>query len=749
MPDHRLPVKHDSNRRARERAFREARSPLFVQCALALLVVVNTGATQAQESETRGASQSTAQCRAPGTIPPRGKVARSGPLPMDIQARDMQAPAGAPMRFTDDVLLVYGDQTLKTDELIYDPETGQVELPGWLEYTDAVIRMRADSAAYNTDSSAGRFSGVDYYIAGAEGAGSAAEVRMLGPEQARVQTFDFTTCDVTDPDWQLKAGEVDLDFETGVGTARDARLEFKGVPLLYSPWLSFPLDNRRKSGFLYPQLGFSSDNGIDMAVPWYWNIAPNMDATFTPRLIGDRGLSMGSEFRFLTRRQTGTFRFDYLPDDDEADRDRWLARIRYGARLAERWTTRVNFNRVSDEDYFFDLGNDLESSTIQYLRSDLTLLGQGRFWTMRTSFDTFQVLDRNVPDDRQPYSRLPRVEFDGDWPLPNGFNVRLDSEAVYFDRSEGTTGARLDVMPELSWRMVRPGGFLEPAVALRATSYALEDAPADDNPARVQPIFSVDGGLVFERETASGRRQTLEPRAFYLYVPGRSQNDFPVFDTRELTFSFAQLFQTNRYAGADRQSDANQLTLAVTSRLLADDDGRSLLDASLGQIFFFDDPSVRLPGEPEDDRQLSATVGELNWRPTDRFLINTGLQWDPDDNSLDVAAFGMRWKGQDARQIQVGYRFRRDRVDQFDIRFRYPLTAELNLISRVNSSLKDDEPLELLGGLEYESCCWALRASIRRYVSDRDADQRTAFFLELHLKGLGSLGRRPYSLFTY
>ncbi len=754
MPDHSLPVKPIPTRRARGCKQTSRPATRVLSLSLVLLVAGSPGWAQLGEDRpaTAGGSQAAAQqCRPPGTVPPRGRIQRIGPLPMDIRANDMQAPADAPMRFRDDVLLVYGDQELRTDELIYDPETGQVELPGWLEYTDAVIRMRADSAAYNTETSAGRFSGVDYYIAGAEGAGHAGEVRMLGPERAEVQTFDFTTCDVDDPDWQLKAGDVELDFERGVGTARDARLEFKGLPLLYSPWLSFPLDDRRKSGFLYPQIGASSDNGIDLAVPWYWNIAPNMDATFTPRFIGERGLSMGGEFRFLTRRQAGTIQLDVLPDDREADRDRWLARARYSARLAEDWTARANVNRVSDPDYFFDLGNELESSTIQYLRSDVRVRGQGRFWAMTTTFDTFQVLDLNVTDEREPYNRLPRIEFDADLPLPNGFTFRLDSEAVYFDRSIGVTGLRLDALPELSWRLVRPGGFFEPRIGLRATAYSLADtdAGAENDPSRIQPIVSLDGGLVFERETASGRLQTLEPRAYYLYVPGRSQSDFPVFDTRELTFGFAQLFRTNRYSGADRQTDANQLTLAVTSRLLDRDDGRSLLDLSLGQIFFFDDPSVRLPDEPEDDRELSATVGEINWRPSDRFLVNAGLQWDPDDSQLDVAAFGLRWKGADARQVQVGYRFRRDRVDQFDIRFRYPLTSELNLISRVNYSLEDDEPLELLAGLEYESCCWALRTSIRRYVRDREADQRTAFFLELHLKGLGSLGRRPYNLFTY
>jgi len=696
-----------------------------------------------------GSEAPASQCQAPGSIPDRGRLERAEGLPVDIRARDMQAPGrDQPMRFSDQVELTRGDQRLTTDELIYDPGTGEVVLPGWLEYTDAVVSMRAASARYNTESSTGRFEQVRYFIAGASGAGHAGEVEMVDSTHARVDRFDFTTCDVSDPDWQLKAGRVKLDFERGVGTARNARLEFKGVPILYSPWLSFPLDDERKTGFLYPQIGSSSDNGIDLAAPFYWNIAPNQDATLTPRLIGDRGFEIGTEYRFLTRRQAATFNFDYLPDDDEADRDRWLGRIRYSAALAGNWSARLNFNRVNDQDHFIDLGNELESSSIQFLRSDLQFAGRGRNWLLRTTVDTFQVLDRDVREENEPYDRLPRVEFDGQWPLAAGLEFRLDSEAVYFDRDLGTTGLRVDALPELALRIVRPGWFFEPAVALRTTAYSLEDEPGDDDtPTRTQPVLSVDGGLVFERSFGD-YRQTLEPRAFYLYVPGRSQDDLPVFDTRELTFSFAQLFARNRFSGADRQTDANQFTLAVTSRILDDTDGRSILDASVGQILFFDEPEVGLPDEPADKRDVSATVGEINWRPADDFLVNAGLQWDPEDGETDVGAFGLRWQGEDARQVQLGYRFRRDRVDQLDVRARYPVTRELNLVSRFDYSFEDSTALEILGGVEYESCCWALRASIRRFVNDRDADKRTAFFLELHLKGLGSLGRRPYNLFT-
>jgi LPS-assembly protein len=711
-------------------------------------LVALVGPLQAQTSS--GVSEAPARsCQVPGSIPDRGQLDRGNDLPMDIQADDMQAPGDAPMRFAGNVRFSRGDQLLQTDELIYDRSSGEVLLPGWLEYSDALLRMNAANARYDTGESSGRFEQVRYYIAGAAGAGNAASVEMLDAEHARVGGFDFTTCDLDDPAWQLKAGDVDLDFERGVGTARNARLEFKGVPILYSPWLSFPLNDQRKSGFLYPQFGSSSDNGVDLAIPYYWNIAPNQDATFTPRLIGNRGLLMGSEYRFLGRRQAGTFHFDYLPDDNEADRDRWLGRIRYQAALAPGWTSRFNFNRVNDPDHFLDLGNELESSSIQFLRSDLSLTGRGTNWLLQATVDTFQVLDRDVLEANEPYDRLPRIQFDGDWPLLGDLRFRLDSEAVYFERDFGVTGMRVDTLPEVALRIVRPGWFLEPALALRATAWSLDNAAgSDDSPSRVQPLLSIDGGLVFERPINDRFQQTLEPRAFYLYVPQREQDDLPVFDTRELTFSFAQLFQTNRFSGADRQADANQLTLALTSRLLENASGRSLVDASIGQIFLFEDSETTLPGETSESRSLSATVGEVNWRPTDRFLVTAGLQWDPEDNETDVAAFGLRWKGSDARQLQIGYRFRRDRVDQIDVRARYPLTRELNLIGRFGYSFEDETTLEALGGIEYESCCWAIRASVRNFVNDRDQGKRTAFFVELHLKGLGSLGRSPYNLFS-
>jgi len=678
---------------------------------------------------------------------PRRQLDRDGNSPLQIDSEHFEALPGQPIRVHENVRVEKGDQRLETDDLLYNRSTGRIDLPGWLNYSDALIDLEADSGWVVTQDNTGRFEQVRYRFQRGEGSGSAGVVELLDETRARVETFDFTTCDPDDPDWELKAASVELDMEEGRGVARNARLEFKGVPIFYSPWLSFPLDDRRKSGFLYPRLGFSSDDGFDLSAPWYWNIAPNQDATFTPRWIQDRGAMLGAQYRFLTPRQRGQLDLEVLPDDDRTGDTRYFGQFEYAAAVAPSWRFNADLRRASDETYFLDLGGDLADSALQFLRSSAGLSGSGQTWSMSLTADAFQVLDENVSEAREPYRRLPRLQFTVDQPLSQRLDLQLDSELVYFDRDLGVTGARLDLYPRLRYNWLTPGTFLRPSIGFRTTSYQLSGAE-DNNVSRSLPIASVDAGLIFERALGSGRIQTLEPRLFYLYVPYRDQADLPDFDTGELTFGFSQLFADNRFSGPDRQGDANQLTAALTTRLLDDDTGRSVMDFSIGQIFYFRDLRVGLDSFEETDRDRSATVAEFNWRPARAIMASAGLEWDSEENETEVVRFGLSYRGQQGRQAAVGYRFRRDRVDQIDVRFRMPVRDNLAFLGRVNWSFEDDEALELLAGIEYESCCWAVRLIGREYVRDRDADKRTAVFLELHLRGLGSLGRRPYALFA-
>ncbi len=720
-------------------------SKLYRFLALALILTPGQHLI-GQTRDTAGGSEPLA-C-VPDTLEsPRRQLDR-GPVPLKIDSEHFEALADQPLRFHDNVRLEQGDQILETDELVYDRETGRIELPVWLHYSDALIELSADSGWVETEHSQARFDQVDYRFSHGHGSGSAGLVMLLSPTEARVEDFDFTTCPPEQLDWQLKARDVDLDMERGQGTARHARLEFKGVPILYSPWLSFPLDDQRKSGFLYPRMGYSNTDGFDITVPWYWNIAPNQDATFEPRWIQKRGVMLGTEYRFLTRRQQGRLNLDALPGDDLADRDRYFGQFEYRARLAPRWTASADLRRASDDRYFVDLGSELSDTAQRFLRSSVGVRGGGRIWSLDVLADTFQVLDDTVSPGNEPYRRLPRISLQVDQAITSDLDLTVDSELVYFDRDEGVTGARFDVLPRIRYSLMRPGWFVRPSVGFRATAYDL-GGDRDDSPSRTLPIASVDAGMIFERPLGDGRIQTLEPRLFYLYVPNEDQSDLPAFDTRELTFGFSQLFHYNRFSGPDRQGDANQVTAALTTRLLDAADGRSRLDVSVGQIFHFRDQEVQLESRPARTRQRSETVAEINWRPARQVVMSAGLQWDSEENETQVAQFGLSYRGQQGRQAAFGYRFRRDRVDQVDFRVRYPVRDNLNLIARVNYSFEDNEALELLGGIEYESCCWALRLTGREYILDRDSETRRAVFLELHLKGLGSLGRRPYPLFTH
>lgn len=680
----------------------------------------------------------------------RGVLERGPDVPLRISADRLSSTPDLPIEAAGGVVLVQGDQRLRTERISYDPSTGRVELPVALSYQDAVIEIEAQQAWLNPSESRGEFRQVNYRLAGAEGSGHAESVSLLTASQAHLRQFDFTTCDPARPAWQLHARSVNLDMDTEVGVARGAKLVFYGVPLLYSPWLSFPLSDDRKSGFLYPSFGFSSSDGFDLSVPWYWNIAPHRDATLTPRWIEKRGVMLGTEYRFLGHRQRGQLNLDVLPDDRRFDGDRYHGRLDYAARPAPEWRLDARLQHASDDDYFLDLGSGLDDSAIQFLRSDVRLRSAGPDWRLNIMADSVQVLDPGVLPQNVPYRRLPSIHFNFDRAVAGSeiqpWRLQLDSELVYFQRRDRIDGARLDVMPRLSKQWGGPGWFARPELALRSTHYAIDD-DRSTTLSRNMPLASVDAGLFFDRILSDGSQQTLEPRLFYLWVPERDQSDIPVFDTRNTTFGLSQLFQTNRFTGPDRQGDANQLAVSLTSSVSEAATGRTRLDVTVAQIFYFDDLRVQLPDRAVEERSVSATLLTADWFPRNNLRLGAGVQYDVQEDEIEQAELTLGYRGRDQRQVALGYRFRRDRIDQFDARFRYPVWESFNVLGRVTYSFEDNDALELLGGIEYESCCWALTLTLREYIRDRESDKRSAVFLVLHLKGLGSLGRQPYPLF--
>jgi LPS-assembly protein len=720
-----------------------------ITVALCLLAVSPSGRAQSQADATPPPGQNSS-CPDPVLGPVMPPAPDRADAPIVIFARELDAGQTTMGEARGAVELFRADQHLSTERVLYDPVSKVVTIPGELEYEDQQVWFRGQEASYSFLEESGRFYSIDYGLTGSSANGSAEAAELRGGKTSILRGLDYTTCPGTRPDWQLQARELELRHEDGMGKARGAKLTFKNVPILYAPWFTFPIDDRRKTGFLYPNLGQNSDSGFEVGIPWYWNIAPNQDAILEPHYFTNRGFMLFGQYRFLTRRTDGRFELDYMPSDKQTREERYRYLFSHTSRPRERWRTDLVVDRVSDNRFFQDFGTNLGQTSLQFLRSSAQLAGVGRYWNLELMADDFQVIDDSVEAFNEPYRRIPRLGYWFDRPLGSrGLNLALDSELVYFDRDVGTTGARFDLQPRLYWDLRRSWGFLRPTAGYRYTAYALdlEGEIGDETPSTGVPILSLDGGLVFDRRVANGDLQTLEPRLFYLYVPYEPQDDQPVFDSGEFTFGFSQLFNTNRFAGGDRQTDANQLSLAVSTRRFEGASGRVLWSLSLGQILYFKPQRVQLDLAPAFDEDYSPFLAEFNWRPFARVSATLGMQWDWERSQLDVGMVGVQYRGSRGRRASIEYRFRRDRVDQFDLRAYWPINEQWRVLSRINYSFADNDMLEIQGGVEYESCCWAFRTVLRRYLKNRDGDYRNAIYLELNLKGLASIGTRGEELF--
>lgn len=675
---------------------------------------------------------------------------------------------------------VRADQNISADRIEYQIKDDTALATGSVRYEDSSNIFYADRAQADLTKDKTELSDVRYALKARRGQGRAKTVTALPNGRTEFTDVTYTACPEIDPAWQIEADELIIDRQSGTATARDFKLRVGGVPVLYAPYASFPIDDKRKSGLLSPRLGAGSD-GLDFSAPYYLNLAPNYDATLTPRWISDRGIQLGGEFRYLYTRGVGELEGEYLPSDDILGRDRERFRWRHNGSLIPGVQLYADVNHVSDDRYFIDLGDSLNTSATSVLGSVLSLSGGGRNWRWSVLADKYELILPDVPEDQQadPYERMPRafIEYgerrgrlswgtSAEW-----VNFQRD-DTCFFSSEPGCDvlrfdqGRRLDVTPYLGYAWEPSWGFLRARGSVRHTRYQLERAPSvdslppcvlgcpEENPQRTTPIFSLDGGLIFERENAFGRahwRQTLEPRLYYLNVPYRNQEQIPVFDSAPLDFSFAQLFRENRYTGADRQIDANQLTLALSSRLLDEDTGAERAAINIGQILYFDEPRVFLPGElavltPDEiarqlDRQRSAYVTELRTRITDTWSLIGGLRYDPELSRTDFGAVRLQKRFGTDGLFNIGYRYRPDRLEQTDISALIPINDKWRAVFRWNYSLREQTTLEAVAGFEYRSCCYSVRLLSRNYLRGIGNERRNAIFLELELNGLGSVGR--------
>jgi len=665
---------------------------------------------------------------------------------------------------TGGVLVKQGDRLAGAESASYDPDTLALSLEGGVRYEDPNSQITSDSAEFSYSSGHIRFEGADFRLmdGGARGAASALEINQEG--RLELDDVNYTTCPPESNDWLLEASDIDLDTEEGVGTARSVKLRFQGIPILYSPYLSFPIGDARKSGILTPEFGSSGRSGRALSVPYYWNIAPNYDATLTPRLLSDRGFQVLSEFRYMTKRNDGTLKFDYLPDDDEylpadpnqTDTDRQLLDVEHKTEFAGGLRALIDYREASDSEYFEDLGNSLSISSITHLNRSIQFDYYSRRWSILGRFQDYQTIDKTIPPggpDPQPYRRLPQILVNGSWPNGLwGLRYGFDGELVNFDRDVGVTGWRLDAAPQIDLPIEKPGWFITPGVILEYTRYDLKnvDPGQADEQTRTLPIASLDTGMILERTTASsrGRIQTLEPRLLYVHIPHREQSDLPVFDTIVPDLNLVQLYRKNRFLGVDRIADTDQLSIGVTSRILDVSTGREVVTATIGQALYLSTQGVTIPNRSMSTSSSSDYIAEVRFLLYENLNFDLGYQWGTGTAGTTQSEARIQYRPQSNKILNLSYRFRKQSVEQGDISLSWPMSKNWNVVGRYNYSFRDKEALEQFVGIEYESCCWGLRLVTRRYITG-DGTRDSSIGLQLVLKGMTSLGTKADRLLEH
>ena len=710
--------------------------------ALAMLLPAFAGSGQAFAADVQDAW---ALCRPLPTVdlPPPDRGDRS----LNLIADEVSFDRGGVSRLFGNVLITEGGRQLRADEAVWREESRIFEARGNILYRDDLIVVESPEATVDLDADEGEFRHAEYRVPSHHVHGRADRIARTGSDRSRLLNATYSTCDPDRVDWQLVARDVRLDHAEGEGPARNVTLRIGDVPVFYTPWISFPLDDRRKSGLLVPRIGGSDESGLDIEIPWYWNIAPHRDATIGPRILGKRGVMLRSEFRYLNPDSQGEIHLDYLPDDALYHDDRHLLTFRHRDRLTPRLALDIDVNTASDADYFRDFGGSLSGSSTLHLKRQADLWYRADHWSLRGRVQNYQTLDRSIAAANRPYQRLPQLLFNGRWPyrqgaVPVDFGMR--TEWVSFERDNSTEGRRLDLAPSVSLPMAGAGWHLTPKVQYRYTQYDLTDtAPGTStSPTRTLPVLSVDAGLQFERPLGDGRFQTLEPRLYYLSVPYRNQEDIPVFDTGLHNFSFVQMFLDNRFNGADRVGDADQVTTMVTTRLIEGNNGAEILRAGIGQIFHFRDRRVTLPGQSVERESRSSLVAEGMAHLGRGFDAGAAIQWSASLSRTEQSAAWLRYRDGSDRLANLAYRFREDEIEQTDLSAAWPLSRRWRAVARWNYSLRTDRDLETLAGLEYESCCWRLHTVVRRYLVDEDGEYNNGIYFQLILKGLTSVGTR-------
>ncbi len=668
---------------------------------------------------------------------------------------------------------------IRADRLDYDIPTDTARANGHVWVQRNGNTYQGPYLELGIDAFKGFFTAPSYEF-GQNGAhGQATRAEFVDNAHMTVYQASYTTCKRQPgpdwlPDWVLTAARIDIDNDEDIGLAQGAVLSFKGFPLLHVMPISFPLTEKRKSGMLPPTIGLDNANGLELSTPYYLDIAPNRDATFTPTFMTARGVNLGTEFRYLEPRYSGTVRLSYMPVDKLRDTQRWDASIAHSTNVdlpVGGVTLAANLNRVSDDNYWRDFTNSnainaggaIAGATQRLLPADMTAS-----WTRGDFSSTFKVLKWQTLQDPTapiipPYDRVPQWSARYTQSKPQSLDWSVDMDLTQFQSDRSLTlqpnAQRAFGLAQVSYPMLRPAGFVTPKIQLHTTSYQFDALVAGQQAASsTVPTFSLDSGLVFEREARLfGRNlvQTLEPRAFYVYTPFHDQSLLPNYDTGANDFNFATIYTENAFVGNDKISDNNLLTLGLTTRYIDADNGAQLARFGVAQRLRFQDQKVTL-----DDNSTGAAAGVSDIllgaaaNLTDRWVVDSTVQYNVRNEQSVRAVMGVRYSPANFRVFNVAYSYQRDLSEQIDTSWQWPLSdigmsqstssgeGRYYALGRLNYSLSDGRLVNTVLGVEYDAGCWIGRVVMERIQTSTDTSNQRLMF-QLEFVGFTRVGLSP------
>ena len=697
-----------------------------------------------------------------------------GEYPISLEADNVESQGDEVVTLSGNAVVAKGRQTVVADKLQYYRETERVVAEGGVEMiSDRGDYLSSDAIDVHVPTQIGTLTNSSFKLARSitrsegrdtvqiESRGSADLVSLEGEGFVRLENANYSTCPEGNESVVIGANHLELDRIGGVGRARGATVRFKGVPIFYAPYISFPLNDQRKTGFLTPSYGSDEESGNIIEIPWYWNIAKNQDATITPRLFTDRGVQVAAEYRRRTANSSTQIYAEILPDDEIFGDDRDLLSIQHSQQITENLSASINYNDVSDIDYFNDLSNDIRSFSATFIPRDVQLNYSHEYFSLGVRANEYQIIDDRVSAAAAPFERLPSITFSTNLPEgPYGLKYGVNASFTNFDSDVRVDGTRTSVNPYVELPFENLWGYVKPAVTLYNSTYSLDNVAdgVEDNPSFSAPVLSVDSGLYFEKNTSwfgESALQTLEPRVFYAYAPEEDQSDVPVFDTSVVSLNnFSNIFRANRFFGNDRVGDTNQVTLGLTTRITESESGDQRLIASVGQLVLLDDLEQNLSASSTAvvEQGLGDLLLEVRTTSKGPWTTYSFFQFDHDESELVTTRFDIGYQPKDdsRKNVQVGYyraQFGENVVDQLTVNANWPISDRWQAFGSERYSIEDSESIETNIGLEYNGCCWKVRfiGSDRvdtrlRSTSALDSDEkRTSFFIELELTALGRL----------